>query len=599
VSTPSLAAEVRLLVADLERRMSGDTATPAHLPQHPWLATLAGLFGLDAFETAVLALAFAVTTVPAAWAASRALGGGAGRGVVDPLAALALWPDGDWAAFTPDSPLLRWRLLLPDPDRGLILAEPVLAWLLGRPTVDARLRCRTIPSAASPQLAASQTPSVDAVVAAWPRGSVGLCGADPGTRRAVAEAAAARMNVHLIRVCAADLPGSPEERHELVAVWERDARLCRSALLVEVEDARAFTGVLDRLRPTPGWWFSSAEPLPGVSGVPVFPPTTEERHAAWSLLAAPGTPPAALDGVASQFVLGIHDILSSGAGDATPAQLWDGARRVCRGRMEDLAQRIEPRGTWEELVVPDAARQTLRSLVAHVRHRHRVQEEWGFSDSSSRGLGITALFHGPSGTGKTMAAEVVAGELRLDLYRIDLSSVVSKYIGETEKHLRRLFDAAEAGSAVLLFDEADALFGKRSEVRDSHDRYANIEVGYLLTRMECYRGLAILTTNLKDTLDPAFQRRLRFVVGFSSPDAAQRLRIWEHALPDAVPRERLDYGRLARLELSGANIRNVALHAAFLAADAGERVGMRHIASAARDELVRLGRPTHDLRTLS
>src|SRR5207253_4073119 len=163
-----------------------------------------------------------------------------------------------------------------------------------------------------------------------------------------------------------------------------------------------------------------------------------------------------------------------------------------------------PRATWDDLVLPEPQRDLLRAIAAHVRHRARVHEEWGFAAQSARGLGIGALFVGGSGTGKTMAAEVLANELRLDLYRIDLSSVVSKYIGETEKNLRRVFDAAEEGGSILLFDEADALFGKRSEVKDSHDRFASIEVSYLLQRMEAYRGLAILTTNMKDALDPAF-----------------------------------------------------------------------------------------------
>ena len=190
--------------------------------------------------------------------------------------------------------------------------------------------------------------------------------------------------------------------------------------------------------------------------------------------------------------------------------------------------------------MPAAQLQTLRDLVGQVRQRGKVYEQWGFAAKSSRGLGISALFAGASGTGKTLAAEVLANSLRLDLYRIDLSQVVSKYIGETEKNLRRLFDAAEDGGAVLLFDEADALFGKRSEVKDSHDRYANIEVSYLLQRMEAYRGLAILTSNMKDALDTAFLRRIRFIVNFPFPDAAQRAEIWRRIFPAATPTDGVD-----------------------------------------------------------
>jgi SpoVK/Ycf46/Vps4 family AAA+-type ATPase len=199
-------------------------------------------------------------------------------------------------------------------------------------------------------------------------------------------------------------------------------------------------------------------------------------------------------------------------------------------------------------------------------------------------LGISALFTGESGTGKTMAAEVLARELGLELYRIDLSAVVSKYIGETEKNLRRVFDAAEESGAILLFDEADALFGKRSEVKDSHDRYANIEVSYLLQRMEAYRGLAILTTNLRTALDAAFQRRLRFVVQFPFPDQEQRELIWRGVFPAATPLEGIDHGKLARLNVAGGHIRNIALNAAFSAAAEGRPVRMQYVLQAARAE---------------
>jgi SpoVK/Ycf46/Vps4 family AAA+-type ATPase len=233
----------------------------------------------------------------------------------------------------------------------------------------------------------------------------------------------------------------------------------------------------------------------------------------------------------------------------------------------------------------------LREVAIHVRRRRTVYDDWGFAARGRRGLGISALFSGPSGTGKTMAAEVLARELRLDLYRIDLSAVVSKYIGETEKNLRKVFDAAEEGGAILLFDEADALFGKRSEVKDSHDRYANIEVSYLLQRMEAYRGLAILTTNLKDALDTAFLRRLRFLVQFPFPDAAQRADIWRRVFPRETPTEGLNADKLARLSVAGGNIRNIALAAAFLAADEGTPVRMPHLLRAARGELAKIERP--------
>jgi SpoVK/Ycf46/Vps4 family AAA+-type ATPase len=259
--------------------------------------------------------------------------------------------------------------------------------------------------------------------------------------------------------------------------------------------------------------------------------------------------------------------------------------------MDDLAQRIEPAAGWADLVLPDAQVLTLREIAIHVRRRAIVYDEWGFASRGPRGLGISALFAGPSGTGKTMAAEVLAGELRLDLYRIDLSAVVSKYIGETEKNLRRVFDAAEEGGAILLFDEADALFGKRSEVKDSHDRYANIEVSYLLQRMEAYRGLAILTTNQKSALDPSFLRRIRFVTKFPFPDPAQRAEIWRRIFPAETPTNGLDHDQLARLNVAGGNIRNIALGAAFLAAEEQSSVRMEHLLRAARSEYAKLEKP--------
>ncbi|MDQ6661379.1 MAG: ATP-binding protein, partial [Chloroflexota bacterium] len=275
-------------------------------------------------------------------------------------------------------------------------------------------------------------------------------------------------------------------------------------------------------------------------------------------------------------------------------RVWDSCRVQVRSRLDDLAQRIEPAATWNELVLPETQYQTLRDIATHVKHRTKVYETWGFASKGERGLGISTLFAGGSGTGKTMAAEVLANELRFDMYRIDLSQVVSKYIGETEKNLRRVFDAAEEGGTVLLFDEADALFGKRSEVRDSHDRYANIEVSYLLQRMEAFHGLSILTTNLKNSLDSAFLRRIRFIIHFPFPDIAQRCEIWRHTFPTNTPTEGLDEKKLARLNVTGGNIRNIALNAAFLAADADEPVRMTHLLRAARSEYAKLEKSLTD-----
>jgi SpoVK/Ycf46/Vps4 family AAA+-type ATPase len=261
-----------------------------------------------------------------------------------------------------------------------------------------------------------------------------------------------------------------------------------------------------------------------------------------------------------------------------------------RPQLDTLAQRLDPKATWSDIVLPDDQTNLLRQIAGQIGQRSLVYEAWGFRRRMNRGLGIAVLFAGESGTGKTMAAEVIANHLRLNLYRIDLSGVVSKYIGETEKNLRRLFDAAEDGGAILFFDEADALFGKRSQVRDSHDRYANIEINYLLQRVEAYQGLAILATNRKGDLDEAFVRRLRFIVTFPLPGLQERIRIWQKIFPPEVPTTTLDFNRLARFNLTGGSIHNIALNAAFLAAQAGTPVTMPLILSAIRTEFLKADR---------
>ena len=336
-------------------------------------------------------------------------------------------------------------------------------------------------------------------------------------------------------------------------------------------------------------------------------PDSAEQKQLWQqvLGAAAARLNGSLDGVASQFRLSTQTIVASGddvradvaASDQPDALLWRVCRDASRSRLDDLAQRLEPAAGWDDLVLPEAQKTILQQIAAHAKHRLTVYQHWGFAAKGARGLGISALFAGESGTGKTMAAEVLAHELHLDLYRIDLASVVSKYIGDTEKNLRKVFDAAEDSGAILLFDEADALFGKRSEVRDSHDRYANIEVSYLLQRMEAYRGLAILTTNMKAALDVAFQRRLSFVVHFPFPDQQQREIIWRGIFPAATPVDEIDHAKLARLSMSGGNIRNIALNAAFLAADQGTPVRMSHLLQAAHSEAAKRDRPLSDAET--
>jgi SpoVK/Ycf46/Vps4 family AAA+-type ATPase len=277
--------------------------------------------------------------------------------------------------------------------------------------------------------------------------------------------------------------------------------------------------------------------------------------------------------------------------------LFAAARTQCGDALAALAHKIEPRYGWEDLVLPADALAQLHEICQRVAQRHRVLNEWGFDRKLSLGKGVNALFAGPSGTGKTMAAEIIAHTLELDLYRIDLAGVISKYIGETEKNLDRVFSAAGSANAILFFDEADALFGKRSEVRDSHDRYANIEISYLLQKMEEYDGIAILATNVRQHLDDAFMRRLAFTVHFPFPDEASRRRIWEGIWPAETPLDSdADLDRMARqFKLSGGNIKNVALASAFLAAEDQTCITMAHLIQATRREHQKIGKTLSDL----
>ena len=280
--------------------------------------------------------------------------------------------------------------------------------------------------------------------------------------------------------------------------------------------------------------------------------------------------------------------------EAAPADLQSAARAQNAAGLDRLAHRIEPRTSWDQLVLPDEVRGQLRELSARARQRERVLDEWGIGSRALLGRGMTALFAGDSGTGKTLSAEVIAAELGLDLYVIDLATVVDKYIGETEKNLDRIFAEADRVNGVLLFDEADAIFGKRSEVRDARDRYANVEVAYLLQRMERFDGLAVLTTNLRANLDDAFTRRIDVIVDFPMPEEDDRLALWRLHLPAAIPQAAdLDLRFMAdRFHLTGGHIRNICVTAAFFAAEAERQLSMQDLVRATEREYRKLGRLT-------
>jgi SpoVK/Ycf46/Vps4 family AAA+-type ATPase len=273
--------------------------------------------------------------------------------------------------------------------------------------------------------------------------------------------------------------------------------------------------------------------------------------------------------------------------------LFLACRMQSKQKLSSLASKVTSRYQWSDIVLPTDSLQQLHEICNAGKNRSHVYEKWGFGNKLSLGKGLNILFVGPPGTGKTMAAEIVAKDLEIDLYKIDLSQVVSKYIGDTEKNLNRIFQAAEADNTILFFDEADALFGKRTEVKDAHDRFANIETGYLLQKMEDHDGIVILSSNLRNNIDQAFLRRMYAIVEFPFPDEEHRKNIWNGLFPKEVPwDEPLDDIFLAKqFKLSGGHIKNIGVRAAFLAASEGNGITMRHIIVATKREYQKLLKP--------
>ncbi|MEM8639899.1 MAG: ATP-binding protein [Cyanobacteria bacterium P01_G01_bin.54] len=545
-----------------------------------------------------------------------------------------------WSALTEERPLRRWQLLRwvehPELSRArLHIDEAILHLLMGEPYRDPALAAMVIP-VAGPTVPIALQPSHQQILtqvvallqaAQGRQPLVQLCGTERAVQGAIAQQVGEQLHCPVYQLEGSAIPSDRAELRQLIQRWQRWVKIRPSLLVVEID---------------PSLNQSSQPPLttPFLQTVKVpLLVITDERlplnhpvvvtfevnglryseqlqlwQAAWP--DAPGEFQGDLARLASQFRLSAAMIQTasttvqadpnlstaepndcaqrSAIGDcaqrsAISDRLWDFCRAQARPKLEGLAQPITVNATWEDLILPPREKNLLRQIITHVRQQAQVYQAWGFAQQQ-RGLGLTALFAGISGTGKTTAAEILAHELKLDLFRIDLSAVISKYIGETEKNLRKIFDAAEVGGAILLFDEADALFGKRTQVRDSHDRHANIEVSYLLQRMEAYQGLAILTTNLKENLDQAFLRRLRFILNFPYPNAPERSQIWQRAFPKQTPTQGLDFERLGQLDVTGGNIKAIALNAAFLAAAAGQPVTMQHILAATKTEYWKLGR---------
>ena len=617
----ALVADINRMRALLEAFRAGEPPEPGGEPgtDHDDETTAVGrlvrLFGLSPFERELLLLAAAIELDgDVASVAASILGGSDPRPTFG--LALSILAGGHWDAIAPASPLRSWRLveLGPGPtlpSRAIRIDERILHHLTGIEAIDDRLEGIAFVGAGAVPLAPSQLRLAEDLARTVATGDptlVLLYGEDVDARLDVACQVAAELELAPLVVRTSSLAPGPELAN-VTRLIDREILLLGALPILDVDgeaDGPAAAILLDLLEApvviaTAGTGGRSSGRLVVRRSVDL--PSPAEQRILWS--AWLGVPLAAdvetaVEEIAQHFRLGARavagvarELVVTGPGDVAA-----GLRRLCRERarvrLDDLAQRIDPQATWDDLVLPAGHLELLHDIARHVRHRTQVYERWGFAERESRGLGVTALFAGESGTGKTLAAEVLAADLGLDLYRIDLSATVSKYIGETEKNIRRLFDAAEASGAVLLFDEADALFGKRGEVKEGHDRYANLEVAYLLQRMESYRGLAILTTNMRSHIDRAFLRRLRFVIQFPFPDRAQRADIWRRVFPAAAPLDGIDPDELARMTVPGGSIRSIALSAAFAAAEDGTPVTVDHVMRAARVEYAKSERSLTD-----
>ncbi len=616
-------------------------ADAARMEPPPALVILGQRFGLSDFEQSTLLLCAAMELDTRIAALCGQAQDNPSRAYPTYALALTLFDNPAWDALSAEGHLRKWRLIeisqaghTPLTMSALRADERVVNYLKGLNQLDDRLTPMLAPfdvSDGNNDLAASHQAIVETIeqgLEQWPANRlppvVQLIGTDSISKQEVTLRVLSRIGWQGFRMPGELLPAAAGDLDTFARLWHRESILLPLALFIDISDTDDGSQSADahiRLnrflnRCGTLTFLDTREPRTGlglnVLTFEIEKPMPAEQRKAWvqALGYLGGTSP---DRLAGQFNFNLPTIrrvagavLAGKSEDESAESMEDRLWEVClshsRPRLDRLAVRIEPRATWRDLVLPEEPLALLREISAQVKQRSKVYDEWGFRRKMSRGFGISALFAGESGTGKTMAAEVIANELRLNLYRIDLSAVVSKYIGETEKNLRRVFDAAEDGGVILFFDEADALFGKRSEVKDSHDRYANIEINYLLQRMEAYRGLAILATNMKSALDQAFVRRLRFIVNFPFPGPAERQAIWEGVYPKpdekgvlpGTPVEAPDYKHLARLNVTGGSIHNIALNAAFRAAAAGKSVTVPLILEAARAEFRKLEKPIND-----
>ncbi len=612
-AAPNPATAAALAAIEAEANAAEATGEPIRL------RALARTFGLDPLDVELLLVALAPDLDPRLERLYGYLHDDVSRrrasaGLALELAGAGTASGAARARLRPLGPLVRGGLLVvedgdrPFLTRALRVPDRVTAHLLGDATTDPALDAVVV------EAVEAEVAGADLLAAAFGAGARLAYVRERIGTAAVALAAQALRSVTGPRLVL-DLGrlGPSDDPREVAVAALREARLRDAGLVagpLDLVPERGGTAAIRALAEAPcpvvlhgarGWDPSWSRTVPFLMEAGL--PSSAERQRVW-LDALDGSAPAELgDAVARlPFRLAPEQVvraaaaarLAAGAA-GRPLEVGDiaaGARAQNAAGLERLARRIAPRVGWTDLVLPGGAIEQLRELAARARHRDRVLDEWGMGRTSLKGRGVTALFAGDSGTGKTMSAEVIAGALGLDLYVIDLSTVVDKYIGETEKNLDRVFTEADRVNGVLLFDEADAVFGKRSEVKDARDRYANVEVAYLLQRMELFDGMAILTTNLRANVDEAFLRRLDAIVDFAMPEVDDRRRLWARNLSAGVPTgDDIDLDFLARaFRLSGGNIRNIAVGAAFLAAEARRPLDMADLVRETGREYRKLGR---------
>ena len=621
---------IAAMIATIDRQLAERERLMRESSRPPALRGLAEVVALSPFEEQLILLAAAPSLDGAFARAYAELNDDARRPYATLHLALAHFVDGVsdrlLAADTlmPTRTLRELRLIdVADDDpeplltRRLGVDERVSDYLRGIGRADTRvlpLLEEVVPSIASDatgQVADRIAEIIASEKQRWQ--TVNLVGTVETGARDAAERACASLGLRLVALDIVRLAtSSMPERAGLLALLGREALLGGFAMIIDTGEgardpalARLVDDVIEHVAATVfvvsrERWPGDGEAHRATHVIEVRRPTRSEQRGLWQTALVPyqRSVNGEVDAIVQQFDFGPPAIAAAVArasrrsgGNIGAKDLWRSCREESGVALDDLAHRITPCYGWDDIVVADDVRTQLREIASQVQMRAHVYDVWGFGAQLGRGRGITALFSGPSGTGKTMAAEILAAHLDLDLYRIDLAGVVSKYIGETEKNLRRVFDSAERSGVILFFDEADALFGTRTEVRDSHDRYANVEVNYLLQRMEDYAGLAILATNRRVALDPAFLRRLRFVINFPLPSADERRCIWERVFPPQAEVDSIEYGFLSRLELTGGNIRSIAVNAAFLAAAEHTALGMPQLARAAAREYAKLSKP--------